>query len=81
MSVLDDFAHGSAGINPVIEMMQSEPLLARAMSKTLSSTLSKPIIRCENCTKSPEMLGDGAKFMVCSSCKSKLDFLVHYCSQ
>lgn len=81
MSILNDFAHGSPGMNPVMDMMQSEPIFATAWSKTVSSTLSKPIMRCENCAKSPEMIGGDPKFMVCSICKSKLSFVVHYCSQ
>jgi len=81
MSVLDDMAHGSPGMNPVLDMMKSDPLFASAWMKTLSlDTLSKPVTRCENCAKTPTMIGDNKKFMVCSSCKSKLNFTVHYCS-
>jgi hypothetical protein len=41
----------------------------------------KPLIRCEQCTKSPEDIGENIKFMVCSICRAKLDFAVYYCSQ
>jgi hypothetical protein len=80
MSVLRDLSFGSPGMNPVTEMMKSDPLFASGISKTLADVRDKPIIRCENCTKTPEEIGSG-KFMVCSSCKSKLDFIIHYCSQ
>jgi len=40
----------------------------------------KPLIRCENCDKSSEEVKGNVKFMVCSRCKGKLDFAVHYCS-
>ena len=37
--------------------------------------------RCQNCTVSEPELAPGDQFMVCSRCKSKLDFIVHYCSK
>jgi hypothetical protein len=80
MSVLRDLSFGSPGMNPVTEMMKSDPLFASGISKTLADVRDKPIVRCENCTKTPEEI-DSGKFMVCSSCKSKLDFIIHYCSQ
>jgi hypothetical protein len=37
--------------------------------------------RCQNCTISEPELAPGHQFMVCSRCRSKLDFIVHYCSK
>lgn len=69
-------------MDPIIEFMNSNGMFASAWSKTLSDARDKPIIRCENCTKCPEEIGGrDVKFMVCSGCKSKLDFVVHYCSR
>ena len=47
--------------------------------KIVSELRECPLLRCENCTKSQEELKNRS-FMICSACKSKLDFLVHYCS-
>lgn len=80
MSVLHDLSRGSAGMDPVIEFMKAQGPFASAWGKTMSSVRDKPIIRCEHCTKSPEEIGGDVKFMLCSACKSKLDFTVHYCS-
>jgi len=38
-------------------------------------------MRCENCARISEKVRDNAKFMMCGSCKTKLDFAVHYCSK
>jgi hypothetical protein len=81
MSVARDLAHGSAGMDPVVDMMKSDGLFASSWAKTLSSMLDKPVVRCENCAKSPEEIGDNAKLMACSNCKNKLNFAIHYCSQ
>ena len=81
LSVVHDFVYGSAGMDPVTDFVDSDQIFARAWSKTVSSIRDKPLIRCENCTKSPEEIGRNVKFMLCSSCKSKLDFVIHYCSQ
>ena len=81
LSVVHDFAHGSPGMNPVIDFMKSDEIFARSWSKTVSGKRDKPLVRCENCTKSPEEIGCDVKFMLCSTCKSKLDFVIHYCSQ
>ncbi|RDB20658.1 hypothetical protein Hypma_012229 [Hypsizygus marmoreus] len=80
LSILKDFALGSPGMNPVVEMIDTEPIFARGIGKALANVRSKPLIRCENCTKSPDMIEGSPKFMMCSVCKSKLDFVVHYCS-
>jgi hypothetical protein len=80
MSLMDDLGHGSPGAYPVVHIMKTNLLFA-SWAKTASGLLDEPIIRCENCAKSPEEIGVEAKFMMCSSCRSKLDFVVHYCSQ
>ncbi|EGN93743.1 hypothetical protein SERLA73DRAFT_145457, partial [Serpula lacrymans var. lacrymans S7.3] len=39
-------------------------------------------MRCQTCSRSSDGdFGGKTHFMVCSTCKSKLDFSVHYCSQ
>jgi hypothetical protein len=81
MSVLHDLSYGSPGMNSVINILESDAGFARAWAESLSSMRDKPVIRCDNCTKSPEEVGGNVKFMLCSSCKSKLNFAVHYCSQ
>ena len=81
MSVMHDLAYGSPGMKSVTDFMTSDALGSRGAAEALSRMREKPLVRCENCTKSPEELGRNQKFMVCSICKSKLDFVVHYCSQ
>jgi hypothetical protein len=81
VSVMRDMSNGSPGMDPVIKLLKSDPMFASAWGYALSSMRDKPLIRCENCTKTPEEVGDNAKFMVCSGCKFKLDFTLHYCSQ
>lgn len=80
MSVFHDMTRGSEGMDPIRDLM-SKGVFVNSWAHALSVMRDKPIIRCENCTKSPEEIGGNAKFMVCSGCKSKLDFIVHYCSQ
>jgi hypothetical protein len=65
-------------MDPVIKIMETDVNFANTMAMALSSMRDKPLIRCENCAKSSETTG--TKFMVCSSCKTKLKFSVHYCS-
>jgi predicted amidophosphoribosyltransferase len=81
MSIVGDMMHGSPGMDPVIAFMNMKGSFARSWSKTLSSTRDQPIMHCENCTKSTEEIGRDVKFMLCSVCKLKLDFVMHYCSQ
>jgi hypothetical protein len=81
MSVLHDLSNGSAGMDPVTDFMESQGSFATAWGKTLAGVRDKPVIRCEHCAKTPEEIGRDVKFMLCSVCKSKLDFPVHYCSQ
>ncbi|RDB20600.1 hypothetical protein Hypma_012236 [Hypsizygus marmoreus] len=80
MSLLKDFAQGSPGMNSAVDIMNSDPLFSSFVGVALESTRSKPIIRCENCTKSPDMIEGNPKFKICSVCKSRLDFVIHYCS-
>jgi hypothetical protein len=81
MSVMDDLIHGSAGMDPVKELIASNELMASGWGETIANMRDKPVIRCENCTKSPEEIKGSGKFMVCSGCKLKLGFTIHYCSQ
>jgi hypothetical protein len=80
MSVLHDLSYGSPGMDPVTELMKSDGAFAHTHSRTMAMMNHKPVIRCENCTKRPEDVEGNPKFMVCSACKSKLDFIIHYCS-
>jgi len=79
MSFLRDLIHGSPGMDAVKEM--TNPEFTKLWGEIELEAPSKPIIRCENCAKSPDMFEDGVKFMQCSVCKAKLSFTVHYCSQ
>ncbi|RDB20601.1 hypothetical protein Hypma_012235 [Hypsizygus marmoreus] len=81
MSVFQDLSFGSPGMDPVTQVIRSDPFFADSISQQLENARSKPILRCENCTKSPDMIEGNPRFMMCSVCKSKLDFVVHYCSQ
>jgi hypothetical protein len=81
MSVMHDLIYGSPGMDPVKGVLESDDCCVRGIGKALASMRDKPIIRCENCTKTPEEVQGSGKFMVCSSCRSKLDFTIHYCSQ
>lgn len=80
-SVRHGLTSGSAQVDLVAHIIKMEGSLALPCSKPLPSVRDKPVIRCENCTKSPEQIGRNAKFMLCSVCMSKLDFVVHYCSR
>jgi len=80
MSILHDVGLGGPGMDRVNRMMETDASVASTIARTLSSVRDKPLIRCQNFTKTPEEVGEHVKFMVCSSCKLKLDFVVHYCS-
>lgn len=67
-------------MNPIKTLMQEQPAYATALSSVLSTIADKPLIRCENCTKTPEEIGGGIHFMLCSVCNTKLQFKIHYCS-
>lgn len=77
MSVFKELRHGSAGMNPIITMLKNDSLTAASLAKTLSDVHEEPIVCCQNCEKQEEV---GKKFMLCSTCKSKLNFPIHYCS-
>jgi hypothetical protein len=79
MSVLGELSHGSPEMDPIINFMKASGLLAGAMGKSLYGMCKK--IHCQNCTKCLEDIGPSMKFMMCSICKSKLNFAVYYCSQ
>jgi hypothetical protein len=81
MSVMRDLINGSPGMDPVKRLIESDGCFASGWGKALAGMRDKPIVRCENCTKTPEEILGNGKFMVCSRCKSKLDFTIHYCSQ
>lgn len=82
MSVIHDLAKGSVGMVPVVDILQNiDGGFAKIWGKVLGGRRDKPGLRCQNCEKSPEEIGGNKKFAVCVSCKSKLDFMVHYCSQ
>jgi hypothetical protein len=80
MSVFHDLAHGSPGMDPVVNFIESHGQFASSCGRVLSRVRDKPILRCENCTKSSKEIGPDVRFMICSKCKSKLGFVVHYCS-
>ena len=79
VSVVKDFAHGSASMDPVIDTLKSDD--GSAFGQMIRGMHDKPLSRCEKCTKTPEEIGDHIKFMLCSVCKAKLKFSVHYCSR
>jgi hypothetical protein len=82
LCILQDMSsRGSPAMKKVHDFIEAEPFGALVWADMLTSTRDKPLIRCENCTKTPEEIGGNAKFMVCSKCKSKLNFFIHYCSQ
>ncbi|EGO05432.1 hypothetical protein SERLA73DRAFT_69044 [Serpula lacrymans var. lacrymans S7.3] len=80
-SILHDIVVGSAGMDPIINATENtDGTFARGMAYAMKGVRDKPLIRCENCTKTPEELGN-VRFMVCSICRIKLKFDIHYCSQ
>ena len=81
MSVQQDLLYGSPTMEFVTDVLKSGGAGAASFSRILNGMRGKPLIRCENCTKSPEDLGPSFKFMLCGACKAKLDFAVHYCSK
>ncbi|KAG2137619.1 uncharacterized protein EDB93DRAFT_1167136 [Suillus bovinus] len=81
-SILKDITGRGEGMKNVLHLMEnSKGYVARSIAQVKTTLRDKPVIRCENCTKMPEDIGEGVRFMVCSLCKSKLKFEVHYCSQ
>jgi len=81
MSVLHDLGSPGPGMKKATDLMSSDVTMASGWAHALSSVRDKPLIRCQNCTKSTEEIGPNANFMACSVCKTKLNFVVHYCSQ
>ena len=81
LSILHDVNHGSPGMDCVNDLIKSDRILALNWAKHLASQPEEQLIRCENCSKTPEEVDGNPKFMVCSRCRSKLDFFVAYCSQ
>ncbi|RDB25255.1 hypothetical protein Hypma_007371 [Hypsizygus marmoreus] len=81
--VFHEFANPNPGpeVKGVKEMLNTDRFFLGGMIQSMYHTASKPTIRCENCAKSPDEIEGNPKFMVCSACKSKLDFVIHYCSQ
>ncbi|KAG2107653.1 uncharacterized protein F5147DRAFT_753510 [Suillus discolor] len=81
-SVVSDITNRSKGMKGVLYLMENtKGYVARALAQAKTTTRDKPLVRCENCTKTPEEIGQGVRFMVCSVCKAKLNFEIHYCSQ
>ncbi|KAH7912342.1 hypothetical protein BJ138DRAFT_1083873 [Hygrophoropsis aurantiaca] len=68
-------------IKSILNVMEQDLSIADGFAHALKTKRDKPIIRCENCEKSASELGSDARFMVCSTCKAKLKFSLHYCSQ
>jgi len=62
-------------------MENSEGYFARSLAYAKTTIREKPLVRCDNCTKTQGEIGQGVRFMICSICKAKLNFEVHYCSQ
>ncbi|KAG1734548.1 hypothetical protein EDD22DRAFT_787874 [Suillus occidentalis] len=82
LSIVGDITNRSAGMKGVLHVMENtEGYIARSLAHAKTTFRDKPLIRCDNCTKTPEDIGQGVRFMVCSVCKAKLNFEVHYCSQ
>ncbi|KAF7982991.1 hypothetical protein HWV62_24600 [Athelia sp. TMB] len=52
LSISKDMAHGSAGMDKAKAIIQDDPMMASMLTKTVGDLRKKPIIRCENCTKS-----------------------------
>lgn len=82
LSIVGDITNRNAGMKGVLHVMENtEGYITRSLAQAKTTFRDKPLIRCENCTKTPEDIGQGVRFMVCSVCKAKLNFEVHYCSQ
>jgi hypothetical protein len=81
-SILHDITHRSMGMKDVLDIVENTgAFFACSLAQAKSTLRNKPLIRCENCTKTPEDIGQGVRFMVCGACKSTLNFRVSYCSQ
>ncbi|KAG1907964.1 uncharacterized protein F5891DRAFT_938647 [Suillus fuscotomentosus] len=81
LSIVSDITNRSGGMKGVLHVMENtKGYVARAIAQVKTIFRDKPLVRCENCTKTPEEIGQGVRFMVCSVCKAKLNFEIHYCS-
>ncbi|KAF9459187.1 hypothetical protein BDZ94DRAFT_1312645 [Collybia nuda] len=78
MSVFHDISMGSAGMKPVTDLMTNDPHTTESFAKVAQNRREQPVVRCQSCTDT--QVENGPKFMVCSTCKSKLNFTIHYCS-
>jgi hypothetical protein len=56
-SVFGELVAGSPSMDPIIDMMKSDPLMVKSFSEAWYDSLSRPVIRCENCSKTSEMIG------------------------
>ncbi|KAG2365055.1 hypothetical protein BDR07DRAFT_1481910 [Suillus spraguei] len=82
MSFSRDVTNPGEGMKKVLDFMEgTKGYVTQAIAEVKTTLRDKPIIRCENCTKTPEDIAQGVRFMVCSVCKTKLKFEVNYCSQ
>lgn len=82
MSVILDIIHGSGRMKDILDTVENTgAFFAHSLALAKTTLRNKPLLRCENCTKTPEEIGQGARFMVCGGCKSKLKLSVRYCSQ
>ena len=81
MSISHDLNFGSPGMKKATDLLKTDSYMASVMANALPTMFfNKPLIRCQNCTKTPEEVGENANFMICSNCKAKLNFPIHYCS-
>ncbi|OJA10255.1 hypothetical protein AZE42_10430 [Rhizopogon vesiculosus] len=81
-SFANSIVHHDEGMKNVLDIVKhSDYDFSAALAVTKMTCRDKPLIRCNNCTKTPEEIELGVRFMVCSTCKSKLAFEVHYCSR
>jgi hypothetical protein len=81
-SIYHDLANRSEGVKDVLDLVENlDGSVARSLAYAKTTLRDKPLVRCENCTKTPEEIEPGVRFMVCSTCRSKLKFDVHYCSR
>ena len=77
LSFVLDMVQRTPTMEKVMKVIALEQLKAISDAMTMGPIRDKPLIRCENCTKTQQEKA----FMLCSHCKSKLDFTVHHCSQ
>ncbi|OJA20576.1 hypothetical protein AZE42_05368 [Rhizopogon vesiculosus] len=82
ISIVHDVVNRSEGMKDVMDIVEnSDEYFTLSLANFKTKLRDKPLIRCENCTKIQEEIEQAVRFMVCSTCKSKLDFEVHYCSR